>query len=1534
LYPTNGAIGSDAYGPLIVGNADDANYAVGMVRVALNRTADGVWYDFVSSAWGTTTFDFNRNILNASDVSGQHTGWIAQLPAMAAGSYTVQAQSVNVHNHGSPWVSSAFTIESAPVVTFNPLTNSETVFDLSQIGGTINEGGSVVFRIQQYDTSSINYLYWNGSTWIANGNDPSVYLAASVTGGSWSPSGGVALPGRGQLQYGHNGHYFLRAIGTDIAGDSTTNEILVNRSAPDTTPPIVNLDPSSIQAGQVFTNQYLPSVFGLAYDPESGVASVNVLLARNTNPGLVYWDGVHWTATPTNLLATYTAQNISWQLNVPLPSGANLPNASYSLDVSAANNEAPAGTGLLNLNFSVDYHPVFVFTAGSYFYQYAPIVNMNWDNPLNWDQGTVPTPDARVVINNYSPDNTSLGSLQLYRLDLSGGMLTTLGMIITNLNVSGGAIAGGVISLPSSGVLNWSGGILAGTYNVPAGAKMNLTGSADKTLNLATVINNGTVIWNGGSLIGSYGSVITNNATFILQSSSLFDNNASGAGYYPVPTFINNGWLQKTNSNGETIIGNNNGGWSFTQNGTIDIENGALSSQNLFYANGGAVFTGPGETRVDGGSIVMNGTNTIQSGATVELAGGTWTGNNIFTGPGTFVWSGGTIAGANTVGTGAQLSIIGDGPKKIFVGTLTNAGFGQWTGAGPVVCTYGSVFENDGSFMVQNNSSFTDDAEGAGYYALPVFINAGNFVKTNSTGTNTTLFDSVNGGVAFNNLGTVTVQSGVLALGGGGNDTNATFTVAAGSRIDLDGGAHGFGLGTIKLNGPGVTRVRDAATLALADQVVLTNGGTFEIDLTANVSGSGSFGGTGTFNWTGGTISATISLQTNVVLTLTGNDPKNFFVGSLTNTGHALWTGTGPVVCTYGSLFENDGTLTVQNDSSFTDDAQGAGYHPLPVFINNGSFVKTSSVNTTLFDSVNGGVAFNNNGSINLQSGNLLLAGGGQGINGSLAEVAGSQVDFQAGPFSLAGNLSFSGAGSTHVNGGTVTFVNSLNTLSAGGTFEIDTNGNVAGSASFGGTGNFDWTGGTISAALKLQPNVALNVTGNAPKNFFVGSLTNTGNAVWTGTGPVVCTYGSVFENDGVFTVQNDSSFTDDAQDAGYQPLPVFINNGTFRKNTATGITAFPPDNGGVAFNENGTLDVQSGVLSSQAQFYVNGGAIFAGAGKTRIDSGLIVINGINTLLSGATMEFAGGTWSSTTNTFTGAGTFAWSGGTMSGRTTVGAGATLSILGNSPKNLYVGTLVSAGHGLWSGTGPVVCSYGSVFENDGLFTVQNDSAFTDDAQGAGYYNLPVFQNNGTLLKNTTTGTTSFPADNGGVSFNQNGIVDLQTGSLAINGSYTLSGAPQLALVLGGLNPGTQFSQETFAGSALFGGSLSVTLTNGFTPTNGQSFAIATYNSSTGQFSTTQLPPLPVVSKWQLTYNPGSLLLQVVPSTAFQSAALTNGNFNFVFAGQTGSSCLIEVSTNLLLWTPLFTNAPFNGTLNYVDPQTPQFSQRFYRATIFP
>src|ERR1019366_7779205 len=453
----------------------------------------------------------------------------------------------------------------------------------------------------------------------------------------------------------------------------------------------------------------------------------------------------------------------------------------------------------------------------------------------------------------------------------------------------------------------------------------NLTGANDKTLSLGILINDGTVIWNGGNLLASYGSVINNNATFVIQSSGVFSGYTGGS---PSPVFNNNGLLQKTISNGETIIGPDVGAgtWTFNQNGIIDVENGALSSQSQFNVNNGAVFTGPGETRVDAGTILINGTNTIQAGATVELAGGTWTGTNVFTGAGTFVWSGGITQATLNLQSNIALNITGTAGKVLGVsgapGFLRSAGPGTWTGTGPVSCGSTSVFENDGTFTVQNDATF------AGYNGgVATFVNNGTFRKTTTTGT--TLFQQELGGgiVAFNNNGTVDLQTGSLALGGGGTGTNDAFSAAAGSVIDFYAGSFFFN-GTQALLGAGTNRVSGATVTFNNVSSTMSGGNRFEI-ASGTVGGTNTVAGTGTVNWSGGTIAANLSLQSNIALNITGAAGKTLGVngapGFLRSAGPGTWTGTGTVSCGSTSVFENDGTFTVQNDATFAGYNGGVG---------------------------------------------------------------------------------------------------------------------------------------------------------------------------------------------------------------------------------------------------------------------------------------------------------------------------------------------------------------------------------------------------------------------------------------------------------------------------------------------------------------------------------------------------------------------------------------------------------------------------------
>ncbi len=1492
---------------------------------------------------------------------------------------------------------------------------------MSQIGGTINEAGTVVFRIEQYDVTSTNYFYWNNSSWIANGDDPSVYLPAVVTGGTWLPAGSVTLPGRGQLQYGHNGHYFLRAIGTSLAGDSSTNEILVSRSATDTTPPIVNLDSTSIHPNDVFTNPFLPSVFGLAYDGESGVASVSVLLARNIGPGmLVYWTGSAWSSDPTNLPASYNAQNISWQLSVPLPSGANLPNGSYSLDVSAENNEVPAGEGSDNLNFSVDYHPVYVFNYGS---QFGPTPNMKWDSPDNWDVGQEPGPDAIVVINGYAPDSTALGTLQIYALNMSGGTLNAAGLSIQKLNFSGGQINANALTLSGNKTNTWSGGGLnVGTLIVSANAMLALTNDINYDVPNCTITNYGSVVWRSGTIRGGYnGTQIANYGTWDAQSDATL-NNAYG---YNGTVFNNFGTFQK--SGGASTNQTSFPDVPFNQlAGVLDVQQGNLSLQAGASFSGGYVTTNStGATLLAAGNFNINGTVTSSN---VLAAGGSLIGNDVIRGALTF--ASGSWGATVTVATNGTLYLAGSANLDISSTILTNNGAVRWS-SGTLRGGYnGTQIYNYGIWEAQSDATL-NNAYG---YAGTVFNNFGTFQKSAGASTNQTVFDSV----PFNQFaGVLDVQHGNLSLQAGANFSGGFITTnSTGTTLLAAGG--------FDING------------AVTSSNVVENGG-------ALVGNNVIYGA---LTWLAGVWdSTTVSVSSNSTIYLAGSGNLNMPSTIVTNNGAVRWgAGTlrggynGTQIYNYGIWeAQSDATLnnaygyngTVFNNFGVFRKSAGASTNqtvfdsvPLNQFAGvldvqhgilslqaganfNGGFVTTNSTGTTLLAAggfnFNGGITSSNvvenggvlagnnviNGALTWLAGNwngttvtvttnstVYLAGpanldlvsmvltnngtvlwtsgfiqGGGGapgtyiVNNSLWDIRGdltlndafgsagtlfnnfgtlrksigsggtNQTVFAPGMFlnQLAGKLdvqqgNLSLQGGANFSGGFVTTNSIGTTLLAAGGFNFSggmTSSNVVenGGVLVGNNliqGALLWlVGNWNSSTVTVTTNSSVYLAGPANLDLRDCSVTNFGAVRWR-SGTLQGGYnGTQIYNYGIWEAQSDATLNNTF---GYNGT-VFNNFGVLQKSAgaSTNQTVFDS----VSFNQlAGVLDVQQGNFSLQ------GGANFSGGFVTTNSTG-------TTLLVAGGFNFNGGMTSSNVVENGGVlvgnnliqGGLTWLAGNWNSTTvTVTTNSTVYLAGPANLDLRDCSVTNFGAVRWR-SGTLQGGYnGTQIANYGIWEAQSDATL-NNAFG---YNGTVFNNFGTLRKEFSTGTTTFA---GGVSLNNSGAVDLRSGVLAIAG-YSASPSEQTKIILGGINPGTQFGSESFSGLATFDGTLTVLLTNNFTPTNGQSFVIANYPSFTGNFATTQLPPLPVVSHWLVAYTPGALVLQVVPANAFQSSSLTNGNFQFAFAGQTGSSCLIEVSTNLLTWLPLITNAPFNGTLIYTDPQSAQFNQRFYRATIFP
>jgi DNA-binding beta-propeller fold protein YncE len=73
-------------------------------------------------------------------------------------------------------------------------------------------------------------------------------------------------------------------------------------------------------------------------------------------------------------------------------------------------------------------------------------------------------------------------------------------------------------------------------------------------------------------------------------------------------------------------------------------------------------------------------------------------------------------------------------------------------------------------------------------------------------------------------------------------------------------------------------------------------------------------------------------------------------------------------------------------------------------------------------------------------------------------------------------------------------------------------------------------------------------------------------------------------------------------------------------------------------------------------------------------------------------------------------------------------------------------------------------------------------------------------------------------------------------------------------------------------------------------------------------------------------PASRILISAPSFGFNG-----GKLGFNLAGPVGRFVVVEASTDLASWLPLWTNI-FAGALIFSDPQSGVYSNRFYRARL--
>jgi hypothetical protein len=905
------------------------------------------------------------------------------------------------------------------------------------------------------------------------------------------------------------------------------------------------------------------------------------------------------------------------------------------------------------------------------------------------------------------------------------------------------------------------------------------------TLASNSVLN---IVAGGGD--GFNGLVLTNYGTVNWTNTPLYGIHGSNAQIY-------NYGLWNVQSD-ETFAGGNSGGTSlfdnfgtFTKSGGI---NTAVLDGNVVFNNTGTVNVESGTLELNGGGASSGGDFTTASAGIINIYGYTFTGTNTFTGPGTYVaggqatfggtiagtlnWDGGSLAGTATLSSSSVLNIVAGGGDGFNGLVLTNYGTVNWTntplygvrGNNAQIYNYGLWNAQSGNMFVGGNSGGTT-----------LFDNFGTFLKSGDT--DAAILD---GGVVFNNTGTVTVESGSLNIGQG-TSSGGNFTTSGAGILNF-------------------------SSFTFANTNTFTGSGNY-------VAGGATFAGTiaGTLNWDGGSLNGVLTVASDSFFNIgLGGANGDFYGLTLTNYGTVTWTNT----TLYGENDQNAqiynyGLWNAQGDNMFV----GANSGGTSLFDNFGTFLKSGNTGATILDS---SVLFNNTGTVSVQSGTLSINGGG--------------VNSGSGTFTTA-------------NGGLLdlfgmTFANSA-TISSATVVDLGGNTTIAGvltatnlqlvSGTLGGTnvlqGTLTWSGGRLAGVLTLAGNSVLNIVAGGGDGFNGLVLTNYGTVNWTNS--TIYSQGpgnAQIYNYGLWNAQSDNIFQ-----GGYSGgTTLFDNFGTFLKSGGTNTTVLDGD---VVFNNTGTVNVESGSLE------LDGGGASSGGDFTTASAGIINIYGYTftdtNTFTGPGTYVAGGQ-----ATFGGtiAGTLNWDGGSLAGTAILNSNSVLNIVAGGGNGFNGLVLTNYGTVNWTNT-PLYGIRGNNAQiyNYGLWNAQSGNMFV----GGNNEGTTLFDNFGTFLKSGDTGAASL--DNS-VVFNNTGTVNVQSGSLNIGqgtssgGNFTTSGAGIL-----NFSSFTFANTNTFtgngsyvAGGATFAGTVAGTLNwdggslNGVLTVAGNSFFNIGLGGADGDF----------------------------------------------------------------------------------------------------
>ncbi len=744
-----------------------------------------------------------------------------------------------------------------------------------------------------------------------------------------------------------------------------------------------------------------------------------------------------------------------------------------------------------------------------------------------------------------------LGSTIISNLQMVGGTVTLgagfQGGTITNLTLNGSYLTG---TNTVTGVMNWVSGIVTGPLTVASTGVLTLSGGGNMWLGSA-LTNAGTVNWTGGTLqfdpydYGNSAGPIVNlaGAQWNIECDQSLNSRGGNA---PNTYFINDGTITKLAGTGTTYfyVQLNNAAAVNVSSGTINFQDGGQIGAAYNAASGASVVFGSGSFTVGGaptlgglgsfqftgGSLLLGSTivsNLQMVGGTVSLSegfqGGTitnltlngsyLTGTNTVTGA--MNWVSGVVTGPLTVASTGVLTLSGGG--NLWLGsTLTNAGTVNWTGgsflfdpydygnsAGPIVNLAG------GQWNIECDQSLNSRGGNA---ANTYFANDGTITKLAGTGTTYVYVPVDNAGVVNASSGTINFQDGG-PIGGAYNSASGASIVFASGSFTVGGVPTLGGSGSFQFTGGSLLLGSTIVSNLQMTGGTVSLGSGFQGGTITNLTLSGStLAGTntvsGSMNWMSGVVTGPLAVASTGVLTLSGGG--NLWLGStLTNAGTVNWTGGTFQFDPYdygnssGPIVNlAGGQWNIECDQTLSSRGGNAAN---TYFINNGTMTKLAGTGTTYVN-----VPFDNAGAVDASSGTINFQDGGP-ISGTFNAASGTAFVFSGGNFTAGNSPTLAGPGSFQFTGGSLLLGSTIipNLQMTGGTVNL-------GAGFQGGTiTNLTLSGSTLPGANTVSG--AMNwMSGLVPGpltvastgvltisgggNLWLGStLTNSGTVNWTG---------------------------------------------------------------------------------------------------------------------------------------------------------------------------------------------------------------------------------------------------------------------------------------------------------------------------------------------------------------------------------------------------------------------------------------------------